>query len=156
MISEACVAVRLKEIIDALEIQLEESSSFLDPDTGHVETVSNELLREAEETNEEPDLPVWQKQEWQVARRIVSTCASWNCLRSLRCASGQSCRTSRVRWNPTLFAETSLRLFMVGGPSDGSRTRFVGTESRQLGTHTGPGPEANRARLVRGESSGLE
>jgi len=74
------VTVRLKEIIDALEIQLEESSSFLDPDTGHVETVSNELLREAnellreaEETNEEPDLPVWQKQEWQVARRIVST-----------------------------------------------------------------------------------
>ena len=74
------VTVRLKEIIDALEIQLEESSSFLDPDTGHVETVSNELLREAnellreaEETSEEPDLPAWQKQEWQVARRIVST-----------------------------------------------------------------------------------
>jgi hypothetical protein len=66
------VTVRLKQIIDALELQLEGSSSFLDPDTGHVETVSNELLRKAEETSEEPDLPAWQKQEWQVARRIVS------------------------------------------------------------------------------------
>ena len=33
------------------------------------------LLREAEESgdDEEPDLPTWQKQQWQIANRIVST-----------------------------------------------------------------------------------
>lgn len=61
--------VRLKDIADALEMQFDESSSFLDLDTGRVETVSNDLLREGER----PDLPAWQKQEWEIAKRIVST-----------------------------------------------------------------------------------
>jgi hypothetical protein len=66
--------VLLKEIIDALEMQFDESSSFLDLDTGHVETVSNDLLGEADESvGEEPDLPAWQKQEWEIAKRIIST-----------------------------------------------------------------------------------
>jgi hypothetical protein len=68
-------AVRLSDIVDALEMQFDESSSFLDRDTGQVETVSHVLLREAEESgdDEEPDLPTWQKQEWEIAKRIVST-----------------------------------------------------------------------------------
>jgi hypothetical protein len=46
MISTAMPAtVRLDEIVDALEIQFDESSSFLDLDTGEVETVSRDLLR---------------------------------------------------------------------------------------------------------------
>src|SRR3954451_3744676 len=66
--------VLLKDIIDALEMQFHESSSFLDLDTGHVETVSNDLLGQADESvHEEPDLPAWQKQEWEIAKRIVST-----------------------------------------------------------------------------------
>ena len=67
--------VRLNDIVDALEMQFDESSSFLDRDTGHVETVSQVLLREAEESgdDEEPDLPTWQKQQWEIAKRIVST-----------------------------------------------------------------------------------
>ena len=67
--------VRLNDILDALEMQLDESSSFLDRDTGQVETVSHVLLQEAEECGEgdEPDLPAWQKQEWEAAKRIVST-----------------------------------------------------------------------------------
>ena len=61
-------------IIDALEMQFDESSFFLDLDTGHVETVSNDLLGQADESvGEEPDLPAWQKQEWEIAKRIVST-----------------------------------------------------------------------------------
>jgi uncharacterized protein UPF0158 len=67
-------AVLLKDIIDALDMQFDESSSFLDLDTGRVETVSNDLLRAADESvGEEPDLPDWQKQEWEIAKRIVST-----------------------------------------------------------------------------------
>ena len=66
--------VLLKDVIDALEMQFDESSSFLDLDTGRVETVSNDLLGQADESvGEEPDLPAWQKQEWEIAKRIVST-----------------------------------------------------------------------------------
>jgi hypothetical protein len=66
--------VRLKDVIEALEMQFDDSSSFLDLDTGRVETVSNDLLAEADESvGEEPDLPAWQKQEWEIAKRIVST-----------------------------------------------------------------------------------
>jgi Uncharacterised protein family (UPF0158) len=66
--------VRLKDIVDALEMQFDESSSFLDLDTGQVETVSDDLLSEAEDSgDEEPDLPAWQKHEWEIAKRIAST-----------------------------------------------------------------------------------
>jgi len=66
--------VRLQDIVDALEMQFDESSSFLDLDTGQVETVSHDLLREAEEPGDEaPDLPAWQDSEWELAKRIVST-----------------------------------------------------------------------------------
>jgi len=64
------VTVRLSDIVDALEMQFDESSSFLDRDTGQVQTVSHDLLSEAEESgdDEEPDLPAWQKQEWEIAK----------------------------------------------------------------------------------------
>ena len=69
------VTVQLKDIVDALEMQLDEYLSYLDLDSGKVETVSKDLLNEAEESNDdqEPDLPDWQKPEWEIARRIVST-----------------------------------------------------------------------------------
>ena len=66
--------VRLSDIIDALEMQFDEYTSFLNRDTGRVETVSDVLLREAEAGDDgEPDLPAWQKQEWEIAKQIVST-----------------------------------------------------------------------------------
>jgi hypothetical protein len=66
--------VRLSDVIDALEMQFDESSSFLNRDTGQVVTVSDVLLHEAEAgDDEEPDLPAWQKQEWEIAKQIVST-----------------------------------------------------------------------------------
>jgi Uncharacterised protein family (UPF0158) len=66
--------VLLQDIVDALEMQLDESSSFLDLDTGRVETVSNEFLGEPDESvGEEPGFPAWQKHEFEVAKRIVST-----------------------------------------------------------------------------------
>ena len=67
--------VRLNGIVDALEMQFDESPSFLDLDTGEVVTVSTDLLRAAEESSddEEPDLPDWQMDEWDTARRIVTT-----------------------------------------------------------------------------------
>jgi hypothetical protein len=64
----------LDDIIEALELQMDDASSFLDRETGMVETVSGELLREAEYGDgEPPHFPDWQKQEWEVAKQIVSS-----------------------------------------------------------------------------------
>jgi hypothetical protein len=69
-------AVLLTDIVNELEMQFDEQPSFLDLDTGQVETVSRELLRNAEEAEDgglEPSLPAWQKEQWEIAKRIVST-----------------------------------------------------------------------------------
>ena len=70
--------VLLQDIVDELQMQLDESSSYLDLDTGEVVTVSHDLLHKAEEAGggdaEEPDdLLAWQEQEWEIAKRVVST-----------------------------------------------------------------------------------
>jgi len=68
--------VLLKDIVEALEMQLDEYLSFLDLDTGQVESVSLDLLHKAEESDDdddEPDLPGWQQHEWETVKRIVST-----------------------------------------------------------------------------------
>ena len=66
--------VRVDDIVEALEMQFDESASYLDLDTGQVVTVSKDLLRAAEDPgDEEPDLPTWQRDEWEIAKRIVST-----------------------------------------------------------------------------------
>jgi hypothetical protein len=66
--------VHLNDVIDALEMQFDEALSYLDIASGQVVTVSEDLLREAEERGgEEPDLPDWQKDEREIAKRIAST-----------------------------------------------------------------------------------
>ena len=67
--------VRLAGIIDAIEMEFEEAASFLNFDTGEVETVSHELLRRAEEydASDPPDLLTWQEAEWEVAKRIAAS-----------------------------------------------------------------------------------
>ena len=68
--------VRLKDIVEALDMLSDDYRSFVNLDTGQVETVSLELLSEAEEPrddDEDLDLPEWQKGEWEAAKRIVSS-----------------------------------------------------------------------------------
>jgi hypothetical protein len=64
--------VQLKDLVDALDMQMDEHSTFLDLDTGQVESVSNELLSAAEEGEDEPHLPEWQQPEWELAKRIAA------------------------------------------------------------------------------------
>lgn len=65
---------RLDDITDALQMQLDEYSSFLNCDTGEVVTISHDLLDKAEELeDEEPDLLEWQEDEWEAAKQIAST-----------------------------------------------------------------------------------
>ena len=78
---------------------------LLDLDSGQVETVSHAFLREAENSGEEPDLPTWQKHEWEIAKRIVSTDRFQELPQSLRYTSGRLCRNSHARWSPTVFAK---------------------------------------------------
>jgi hypothetical protein len=65
--------VRLRDIVDAVEMQFDEMPAFLDLDTGKVETVSSDLLHEVEEAPEDeqadPDEPP--DEEWKTAKRIV-------------------------------------------------------------------------------------
>ena len=67
--------VRLKDIVEALEMQSDETLSFLHLDTGQVQTVSRDLMREAEESpkDDELDLPEWQHPEWELVRQIVAS-----------------------------------------------------------------------------------
>jgi len=66
--------IHLNDIIEALEIQFDEILSYLDVDAGQVVTVSEDLLRAAKDPgDEQPDLPDWQKEQWEIARRIVTT-----------------------------------------------------------------------------------
>lgn len=64
----------LTKIVDALEMQFDDALSFFDRETGGVETVSADLLGEAEEsdTDEMPDIPEWQEEEWGTVKRIVA------------------------------------------------------------------------------------
>jgi hypothetical protein len=77
MVSEPMSAtVKLKDIIEALEELSDEFTYFVDPDSGEVKPVSKDLLRDAEEfedDDEEPDLPAWQMPAWELAKRIFST-----------------------------------------------------------------------------------
>jgi len=63
---------RLQDIVDALEIQFDESPSFLDRETGQVETVSSELLSAAEEGEDDEDADE-ADEEWELAKLIVSS-----------------------------------------------------------------------------------
>jgi hypothetical protein len=67
--------VRLNDIVDALDMQLDELTSILDLDTGQVETLADGMLGEAEECgdDEEPDLLDWEEEDWEIAKRVVST-----------------------------------------------------------------------------------
>ncbi len=70
--------ISLQAILLGLEMQSDESLSFLNLDTGEVETVSRDLLSTAEEwdaedEDESPDIPGWQEPEWETALRIVAS-----------------------------------------------------------------------------------
>ena len=65
-------AIHLEDIIEALEMQSDESLSFLDLDTGKALTVSRALMGKAED-GLEPELHKWQEDEWKDVNRIVSS-----------------------------------------------------------------------------------
>ena len=61
----------LQDIIDAIEMQFDETRNFLNLKTGEVITVSVEALRAAEEEEPFDDLPDWQQEEIEIAIDVV-------------------------------------------------------------------------------------
>ncbi len=65
--------VDIRKIADELEMQSDDYLSFLNLDTGEVETVSKELLSEIEESEEEYDKEHEDDEEWKLGVSIVTT-----------------------------------------------------------------------------------
>src|ERR1700730_4090083 len=64
--------VRLNDIVEALEMTIDEYSSFVDRVTGQVENVPDAFLGKAED-GEMPDLVEWEEPSWEVAKQIVAS-----------------------------------------------------------------------------------
>ena len=67
------VQVKLQDILEGMDFQSDERSSFLNLTTGEVVSITDEELRAAE--NDEPleDFPEWQHDALRIARDIVET-----------------------------------------------------------------------------------
>ncbi len=61
----------MNDIVDALEMQFDEQHSYVDLDSGEVVTVSEEEARD--HGNEDPNVPEWQKEVREIARRVATT-----------------------------------------------------------------------------------
>ena len=65
------VQVKLKDIIEELEIQFEESQSFLNIKTGEIIFVTSNDLRAAEDDEPFDHLPDWQQENLRGANDVV-------------------------------------------------------------------------------------
>jgi hypothetical protein len=73
--------VSIRAIVDALEMPMDEHSSFVSKVTGEVRTVSDEEL-ELASAEPDPDLPDWQRDAILAAREIMQSSGDWLELRS--------------------------------------------------------------------------
>jgi hypothetical protein len=62
---------KLKDIIDALGFQMDETFQYLNRETGKIELITSEEL-EAAETGEMDDYPAWQHANIELAKQIMS------------------------------------------------------------------------------------
>ncbi|HEY6074011.1 MAG TPA: UPF0158 family protein, partial [Anaerolineales bacterium] len=69
----SALRVKLQDILEGMDFQSDEQSSFLNLTTGEVVSITDEELRAAE--NDEPleDLPEWQHDAIRIAKDIVET-----------------------------------------------------------------------------------
>src|SRR5690242_20451910 len=67
------IVVRVKDIVDALEMGLDEVTTYLDTETGEVETVTHEVSRLVDEDDDGEGLPQWQKPELELAKTILKS-----------------------------------------------------------------------------------
>jgi hypothetical protein len=66
------IRVKLDDIIEGLESQSDESSSFLDKKTGEVILMTDYAMRAAEENEPLEDVPDWERELVLIAREILA------------------------------------------------------------------------------------
>jgi len=66
------IRVKLDDIIDGLESQSDESSSFLSKKTGEVALITDEELNAARENEPIGDFPDWQQGQVRIAKEIIA------------------------------------------------------------------------------------
>jgi hypothetical protein len=126
--------VLLRDIVDALEMQFDEQLSFLDLDTGHVETVSRELLgMEEEGDDEEPDPADQEDEEWEMAKRIVSSDRFVRLPTQFDVHEWAIMEESLIPWSRTGFARTCCMPFMAPARSGISSTPCGVAGLRRIG-----------------------
>jgi hypothetical protein len=71
VIEKMTIKVKLKDIVDELEIQFEESRALLNTKTGEILIVTSENLRAAEDEEPFEHLPEWEQESRMVAIDVV-------------------------------------------------------------------------------------
>ena len=66
------IIVKLSDIIDGMESQSNENSSYLDKETGEVVLISDYEMRAAEENDSLEDFPDWELEQIAIARDIIN------------------------------------------------------------------------------------
>jgi len=66
------IHVKLDDIVDGLESQSDESSSFLNKKTGEVVLITDEELNAAEDNEPIEDFPDWQQGQVRIAKEIIA------------------------------------------------------------------------------------
>ena len=66
------IRVKLSEIIDGMQIQSDENSSYLNKATGEVVLISDYEMRAAEENDPIEDFPDWEQDQVGIAREIIA------------------------------------------------------------------------------------
>jgi hypothetical protein len=111
MVEAMPATVKLKDIVDALDVQSDESTYFVDPDTGEVELVSKDLLREAEESGDDDDegriFLHGRSRSGSLPSELSLPAASSTFRRNSTSTSGRLCRISHFPWSPERFARIS-------------------------------------------------
>jgi hypothetical protein len=64
--------ISLREVVDGIESQMDESASYLDPDTGEIVLVTDEEQRLVEEGRED-EAPDWQREGLPKVREILES-----------------------------------------------------------------------------------
>ena len=65
--------VELKKLVEGMEIQTDESASFLNKDSGEVVTVTDEEFRAAEEEEPAEDMPDWMEEAVAIAKDVLTS-----------------------------------------------------------------------------------
>ena len=65
------ITVKLSDIIEGMESQSEENSSYLDMDTGEIVIISEYEMQAAEDDEPLEDYPDWEQEQIAIAREVI-------------------------------------------------------------------------------------